>query len=105
MNRDSISLAAARTVMQLVQSKEGLPGGNGQLQAQIQTAINRAITAAMMQAAIELEATAREVLNGIDLTQTDTRDTRGWWETSTGASFGQARLAMLVEAIEASVPK
>lgn len=105
MNRDSISLAAARTVMQLVKSKPALPGGDGQLQAQIQSAINRAITAAMMQAAIELEAAAREILSGIDLTQTDTPDTRGWWETSTGATFGHERLALLIEAIENIVPK
>ncbi|WCD44193.1 hypothetical protein Lumi_054 [Xylophilus phage Lumi] len=36
-----------------------------------------------------------KILDGIDRTETDPGDTEGWWETSSGASFGQAKLVAL----------
>lgn len=47
------------------------------------------------------EALARlhEIVNGIDQDEIDHE--HGWWETSTGAEFGEAVLAELVELVEA----
>jgi hypothetical protein len=37
----------------------------------------------------------REILRGID--QTETESENGWWETSTGAQYGQNKLNELFE--------
>lgn len=39
----------------------------------------------------------REILNGIDLTETDDPD--GWWETSVGADFGAEKLRQIEAAL------
>ena len=39
----------------------------------------------------------KEALKGIDETETDSID--GWWETSTGAKFGAAKLKELLALI------
>jgi hypothetical protein len=41
------------------------------------------------------EETIREILKGID--QTETESTDGWWETSYGAKYGQSKLQELLE--------
>jgi hypothetical protein len=41
------------------------------------------------------EDTVREILRGID--QTETESENGWWETSTGAQYGQNKLNELFE--------
>lgn len=38
------------------------------------------------------------ILQGIDQTETDSKE--GWWETSTGANFGEEKLAKIIQAIE-----
>ena len=40
----------------------------------------------------------KEILKGIDETQTDSEE--GWWETSTGAEFGYSKLEDIIVAIE-----
>lgn len=38
------------------------------------------------------------ILQGIDQAETDSKE--GWWETSAGASFGEEKLAKIIQAIE-----
>jgi hypothetical protein len=43
-------------------------------------------------------AELEQILDGIDRQETD--DPPGWWETSTGAKFGQERLRLIKEAFK-----
>jgi hypothetical protein len=42
----------------------------------------------------------KELLKGIDETENESDD--GWWETSTGADFGEDKLNKLIELIKRS---
>ncbi|SNT83032.1 hypothetical protein SAMN02744786_2864 [Stenotrophomonas sp. CC120222-04] len=44
------------------------------------------------------ESEVRDVLRGID--STETTDVEGWWETSSGAKFGEQRLLALLALLE-----
>lgn len=46
----------------------------------------------------ELEAKVRELLKGINSTECESED--GWWETSAGADFGEAKLEQLIELLK-----
>lgn len=39
----------------------------------------------------------KQILEGIDKEESD--DDKGWWETSTGAEFGKAKLEQVIQAV------
>jgi hypothetical protein len=45
-----------------------------------------------------LQLKVLEILKGIDEQETDSPD--GWWETSTGANFGEQKLQQVLKILE-----
>jgi hypothetical protein len=50
---------------------------------------------------MQLIEQVKELLKGID--QDQSKSAEGWWETSTGASFGKEKLEELINLIKAEV--